>query len=270
MSSSTSPADSSPFSAFKHRRQWLNIAVLLIALVAVAIFSHLRTKHRDAQLLLDTNSQLIANVELMQYGSRRGAPLYKEHCASCHGNNMEGNRARGIPNLEDSVWLYGTGTITDIEQTILYGIRSGHPKSHNLADMPGFGRIGQLNKADIDDVVEYILKISGQPHDDAAATRGKDVYADRGVCYDCHAGDAQGVSDYGTPALTGRGGSWLYGGDRATLYKSAFDGRHGLCPSWIQKLNFLDVRSLAIYVYAQSHRPSQNNSANAPTTHPST
>ena len=56
----------------------------------------------------------------------------------------------GAPNLGNSVWLYGDGGIGDIEYTILYGIRSGHPKAHNVTDMPAEGRpaVEQREKAD--------------------------------------------------------------------------------------------------------------------------
>lgn len=235
------------------RKLWVSIIALACALIAALAFYNVRTARINARLLIASSSQLLAQSDLIAYGTRRGAPLYQEHCASCHGANLKGDRARGVPDLEDSIWLYGSGSITDIEQTILYGIRSGHPRAHNLTEMPGMGRTGQLNKADVQDVVEYVLKISDQAHDEAAAQRGKDVFNNRGVCYDCHAADGYGVSDYGTPALTGRGGSWIYGGDRATLYKSVFDGRHGLCPSWVKKLSFVDIRSLAVYLYQRSH-----------------
>lgn len=248
------------------RKRWLQLAVLIVVVIAAAVAYNVRASRLNARLLLDTSPQLAADASLLAYGSRHGAPLYQEHCASCHGADMKGDRARGAPNLQDSVWLYGSGSITDIEQTILYGIRSGNPKSHRLAEMPGFGRSGQLNKADIDDVVDYVLKISQQPHDEAAAARGVAVFTNRGLCYDCHASDAYGIADYGAPGLTGRGGSWLYGGDRAALYKSIFDGRHGLCPAWIGNLSFVDIRSLAVYVYARSH-PSAEGAAASSATH---
>lgn len=59
----------------------------------------------DAQM-----SGLITHV----LGLRDGAPsgtvgseLYAGSCASCHGENGEGVRALGGPNLADAVWLYG-------------------------------------------------------------------------------------------------------------------------------------------------------------------
>ena len=53
---------------------------------------------------------------------------------------MQGNPALGAPNLTDKVWLYDQGGVSDIERTILYGVRSGHAKSRNITDMPPVGR----------------------------------------------------------------------------------------------------------------------------------
>ena len=35
----------------------------------------------------------------------RGAPLYKEHCATCHGAAGQGDREQGAPRLSDAIWL---------------------------------------------------------------------------------------------------------------------------------------------------------------------
>jgi cytochrome c oxidase cbb3-type subunit 3 len=104
-----------------------------------------------------------------------------------------------------------------------------------------------LSPAEISDVVEYVLSISKQPHDEAAAARGAELYQNKGNCFDCHSSDALGNPDYGAPALTGP--AWLYGGNRAALLTSVSDGRHGLCPAWIDKLAPADVRELAIYLH---------------------
>jgi cytochrome c oxidase cbb3-type subunit 3 len=143
------------------------------------------------------------------------------------------------------VWLYGNDP-ADVERTILYGIRSGHPKARNLTDMPALVRTGQITIDDAHDEVEYLQSLAGHPHDKAAAVRGRAIYYNKGNCYDCHASDAHGVTDYGTPALTGP--LYLYGGDRDTLYQSILNGRHGICPAWINRLSPVQIRALAIFL----------------------
>lgn len=223
---------------------------LLVGVSAVLLVRHSRL---EGALIRAWPDEVLKDPGLRRYALSVAPPVYRQRCASCHGNTLRGNSAAGVPNLADQVWLYGDGSVSSIETTILYGIRSGHPRAHNLTDMPGFSRTLQLTDQDMHDAVEYVLQISGQAHEDSSAARGRAIFLGPGVCYDCHAGDAEGVSDYGTPALTGRGGAWLYGGDRATLYKSVRDGRHGKCPAWIGVLSFAQIRALAVYLHEYSH-----------------
>ncbi len=39
--------------------------------------------------------------------SARGATLFAENCAACHGAGGEGDRAQGAPALNDAIWLFG-------------------------------------------------------------------------------------------------------------------------------------------------------------------
>ncbi|MCY4237244.1 MAG: cytochrome-c oxidase, cbb3-type subunit III [Rhodospirillaceae bacterium] len=43
------------------------------------------------------------NAEAM----KRGAPLYKENCASCHGPTGKGDSEQGAPRLNDAIWIHG-------------------------------------------------------------------------------------------------------------------------------------------------------------------
>jgi cytochrome c oxidase cbb3-type subunit 3 len=178
-------------------------------------------------------------------------PLYAAHCSSCHAEDLRGNHHLGTPDLTDPAWLYGDGSIADIETTIRYGIRSGHPKAHNVTDMPPEGRTHQLSADEVGDVVEYVLALSRAPHDDVAAERGHQLFYDKGNCYDCHANDAKGNTDYGAPSLLGV--DVPHGRDRQALYQSVYSGRHGLCPAWVGKLSPAQIRSLAVLLHVESH-----------------
>lgn len=50
----------------------------------------------------------------------RGALVYQEQCAVCHGVSGAGDRATGAPSLNDDVWLYG-GTRDEIRRQIELG-----------------------------------------------------------------------------------------------------------------------------------------------------
>jgi cytochrome c oxidase cbb3-type subunit III len=39
--------------------------------------------------------------------ARRGAALFADNCAACHGIEAKGDRALGAPDLTDAIWLYG-------------------------------------------------------------------------------------------------------------------------------------------------------------------
>jgi cytochrome c oxidase cbb3-type subunit III len=229
-------------------RLWAG-AIIVAMVMSLCYWLHLRSL--EATLLRRWPTALAHSQEMTRFAVALARPIYVAHCAPCHGANLAGNHMIGAPNLADSIWLYGDGGIGDIENTILYGIRSGHPKAHNVTDMPAEGRTHQLSAAEVDDVVEFVLALSRQPHDERAAERGRMLFYDKGNCFDCHADDAMGNSDYGSPALLGP--TWNYGGDRETLRQTIYSGRHGLCPAWINELTAVQIRALAVYLYVESH-----------------
>ena len=226
--------------------------MLALALGGGLAYRAVHERQLEARLLRAVPSDIAREPELVRFAVGLAGPLYARRCASCHGADLRGKHALGAPDLQDPVWLYGFGTIGDVEATLLYGIRSGHPKAHNITDMPALGRIGQLNAAEVHDVVEYVFSLSHADYDRAAAARGLAIFNDKGSCYDCHGSDASGNIDYGAPDLTGH--AWLYAGDRATLFDSVYNGRHGLCPAWIRTLAPAEIRALAVFLYERSHR----------------
>jgi cytochrome c oxidase cbb3-type subunit III len=230
------------------RRSVVVTLVLIAGLVAVGlVYGAIRTQRVEDRLLRLPADAIPSDETLVAFATERGPYLFVENCSSCHGDDMRGDRTRGVPDLQDSVWLFGEGRVSEIENIIQYGIRSGHPKAHNVTDMPAFQRTGQLSGPEVQDVVEYVLSLSRQPHDEAAAVRGAYLYANKGNCLACHSPDALGNPDYGAPALTGP--TWTYGGTRAELVRSVADGRHGRCPAWIDKLDPANVRELAVYLH---------------------
>jgi cytochrome c oxidase cbb3-type subunit 3 len=215
----------------------------LLAL-AGALAAWLSQRALADELLRSEPAALLKNPALLGFAQRQAAPVYREQCAGCHGAHREGRP--GVPSLADDSWLYGKGLV-DLEGIVRYGIRSGHPRARNLTDMPALGRIGQLSADEVEDVVQYLLQLGHQPAAADRATRGQGLYYGKGNCFDCHASDAQGVTDYGTPSLLGNG--WIYGGDHDTLYRSVYDGRHGLCPNRSKTLTALQIRALAVSLH---------------------
>ena len=229
------------------RRAWVGLALAAVLAVATAAWTWHRHALADA-LVRAEPARLQQDGPLVRYALARAPAVYAANCASCHGADRRGDRRTGAADLADATWVQGKGDVAGIETTILYGIRSGHPKAQGFKDMPALGRTHQLTHAEIGNLVDYMLALSKQPHDAAAAERGRALYAGKGRCAECHGADARGSTELGAPGLTGP--AWLYGGDRDALQASLEDGRHGLCPAWIHHLDYADIRALAVWLAA--------------------
>jgi cytochrome c oxidase cbb3-type subunit 3 len=208
-----------------------------------------------SRLLKSDADAVLADGALSMFAQAQAAPLYARFCRGCHGGELRGDPSRGIPDLTDDDWLYGSGRVAEIERIILYGIRSGSGKGWNLADMPAFASalpyrryaIEPLRPGDIRDTVEYLRSLERRPADAAAVLRGKRIYEGGGACYDCHAADGHGDTAVGAPNLTDD--IWLYGdGSRQSVFDSIARGHRGSCPAWTGRLAAWQARALAVYV----------------------
>lgn len=232
----------------------LAVAVLLVAAVLG------RSSVLEGQLLRADPGALPANGALVEFAAGRGELLFEARCAACHGTRGEGDPGRGIPALNDDDWLYGVGSVSDIEQIVKYGIRSYHPKAWNLAIMPAYAtlhpsdrdaKIPSLSPAQIRDLIEFLFRQQGRGADADAAARGAALFAGVAGCYDCHAADAKGDSAIGAPNLTDA--VTLYGdGSRESLGMSIAYGRHGVCPAWVKRISPGGIREVAVFVYSLS------------------
>lgn len=185
---------------------------------------------------------------------KAGAPLYARHCAGCHGADARGMAAAHTPDLTDDRWLFGGEDIdtflirpSDIAFIIRHGIRSGDPKSRNLAVMPALGTGHSLDPDEVAAVTEYVLKLSGQPYDQSKIAAGRETFEGEGGCYDCHTVQGWGDAAIGAADLT-RPETYLYGHDRAAIAATVREGRAGVSPAFAGKLTPGQVRDLSVYV----------------------
>ena len=180
---------------------------------------------------------------LLALARARGKTVFGDNCAPCHGSGGAG--AKGYPNLNDDEWLWG-GSLDQIMQTIQFGARSGHPKTHESA-MLAFGKEGVLKKDQIVTAANYVRSLSGLPTSpgyDAAA--GKKIFTDN--CTSCHGDNAKGNPELGAPDLTDK--IWLYGSDEATLIETITNGRAGVMPAWVGRLDPSTIKALTVYVHS--------------------
>jgi cytochrome c oxidase cbb3-type subunit 3 len=182
------------------------------------------------------------NPELLRFAMAAGGVAFQTNCAPCHGRGAQG--FAGYPNLNDDDWIWG-GKIEDIHQTILHGIRSGADEARVMA-MPKYGIDRLLEPAQINDVADYVLSLSGKSVDAAAAGRGAPIFAKE--CAQCHGDGGKGKIDQGAPNLTD--GIWLYGGTRQQVVESIQTGRGGVMPGFAGRLDATALKSLAVYVHS--------------------
>jgi cytochrome c oxidase cbb3-type subunit III len=240
------------------------VVVTMALLIGAAVFANGHLV--EGQLLRADPDALAGDPSLLHFAVDRGRPLFLLHCAACHGTSGQGDASKGMPDLTDRDWLYGSGRIAEIEQIIEYGIRSHNSRAWNLAIMPAYARprpspadksIQPLTPHQISDLIEFLYPRQGRVADAAAAARGGALYARDAGCYDCHSPDAQGDSAIGAPNLTD--GVTLYGdGSRDALFQSIGYGRQGMCPAWIKIMSAAAVRETAAYVYSISHPAGQS------------
>ncbi len=137
------------------------------------------------------------------------------------------------------------GSLDQIVQTIQFGARSGHTKTHEGA-MLAFGKDGILKRDEIGTVANYVRSLSGLPtrqgYDVAA---GAKIFAEN--CTSCHGEAGKGNQELGAPNLTDK--IWLYGSDEATLSETITNGRAGVMPAWVGRLDPSTIKALAVYVH---------------------
>lgn len=196
----------------------------------------------NTQLASVDLASIATTPELQTYAVSAGSAVFKTWCAQCHGSGAAGNK--GYPNLLDDDWLWG-GDIEAIHTTITHGIRNTEDEDARVSMMPAFGKDELLDAAQIDEVVNFVMSLSGTPQDAAKVEAGAVVFADN--CASCHGDAGEGNRDLGAPNLSDA--IWLYGGDYAALTTSVYNARAGAMPSWSKRLSEAEIRAVASYVH---------------------
>ena len=197
---------------------------------------------KEKELSVATLQQIQSNPDLQQFAMAEGRTVFGDNCAPCHGSGGQG--ARGYPNLNDDVWLWG-GKLADIQHTITVGVRSTDPNTRQ-SQMPAFGRDGILKPEQVDDLTEYVVHLSGRPANAAALKRAGKLFVDN--CAQCHGAQGKGDRTFGAPNLTDN--DWLYGPTREDIHDQIWNGHGGVMPTWAGRLSPETIKSLAVYVHS--------------------
>jgi cytochrome c oxidase cbb3-type subunit 3 len=233
---------------------------------------------RPADLAPAAVNDIVKSLRLNAGAMLLGKKVYAAACASCHGADLKGIPAQHTPDLTDDEWRFSGDDLpsggnvkypSDVEWTVRYGIRSGHPNARGLEadmlafdpkfrtadDIKEFGDKAFLTPAEIDDVVEFVLKLSGQPAEDARAARGETLFQDgaKGNCFDCHGQDGTGSDPIGSTNLT-RKELYLWGADRASIKESIVRGRRGVMPAFEGTLKPEEIKAVSVFVFSHARR----------------
>lgn len=179
--------------------------------------------------------QLAADQQAMGIGER----VFVNNCAGCHGADAKGSKS--FPNLTDGDWLGGDGSHDYIIKTIAEGRQGVMP--------PMAAAVGSAD--DVKNLANYVLSLSGAPHNQVAAQLGKSKF---GACAACHGADGKGNPAVGAPNLTDK--VWLHGwGSEAMIVGMIANGKTNVMPQHATRLTADQIRVLAAYVWSLSHKP---------------
>lgn len=166
-----------------------------------------------------------------------GERLFMNNCSQCHGSDARGSK--GFPNLADTDWLHG-GSPQKIAETI---------KGGRIGVMPPMAAaVGSPD--DVKNVANYVLSLSGSPHDSLRAQLGKSKFT---ACAACHGVDGRGNTAIGAPNLTDD--IWLHGWGEQAIVSIINSGKTNIMPGQSGKLTDAQIHVLGSYVWGLSNRP---------------
>lgn len=170
--------------------------------------------------------QLASDTAAMGIGQR----LFLNNCAQCHGS--DGRGSKGFPNLADSDWLGG-----DTHDYVKGVITKGR-----VANMPAMAAaVGSA--ADVANLAQYVLSLSGSGHNNVAAELGKAKFA---VCAACHGAEGKGNRVLGAPNLTDK--IWLHGWGEQAIVSIVTHGKQNVMPAQDRLLTPEQIHVLGAYV----------------------
>jgi cytochrome c oxidase cbb3-type subunit 3 len=185
-----------------------------------------------AKFVSMTPEQLSKDASAMAIGER----LYSNNCAQCHASDARGNK--GFPNLTDGDWLHG-GTPDKIKETITGG---------RIGNMPTMAAaVGSAD--DVKNVAQYVLSLSGSPHDAARAELGKEKFV---ICAACHGADGKGMQAVGSANLTDN--IWLHGFGEKAIMDMVNNGKVNVMPAQKGKLTEAQIHVLTAYIWGLSNK----------------
>ena len=176
--------------------------------------------------------QMAGDPQAMAIGER----LFLNNCAQCHGSDARGSK--GFPNLTDGDWLHG-GAPAKIQETITLGRIGVMPPMAAAVGSP----------EDVKNVANYVLSLSGSPHDSVRAGLGKSKFT---ACAACHGMGGGGNPMLGAPNLADR--VWLHGYGQDAIVSIINTGKTNQMPAQQGRLTEAQIQVLSAYVWGLSNK----------------
>ncbi|MDO8756129.1 MAG: cytochrome-c oxidase, cbb3-type subunit III [Polaromonas sp.] len=186
-----------------------------------------------AQFTAKQVPELAGDAAAMAVGER----LFMNNCAQCHGSDARGSK--GFPNLADNDWLHG-GVPGKITETLTQGRQGNMPPMAAAVGTPD----------DVKNVANYVLSLSGSPHDSVRSQLGKAKFT---ACAACHGMDGKGNQALGAPNLTDD--IWLHGWGEQAIVAMINNGKVNQMPAQAGKLTEAQIHVLTAYVWGMSNKP---------------
>ena len=182
-----------------------------------------------AKFTSQTPEALAKDAQAMAIGER----LYINNCAQCHGSDAKGSK--GFPNLTLPVASrLATDSFDAVKATITNGRQGMMP--------PMAAAVGTAD--DVKNVANYVLSLSGSPHNELAAQLGKPKF---GACAACHGPDGKGNKALGAPNLTDK--VWLHGWGEEAIVAMVNNGKTNVMPPQASRMTADQIHVLAAYVW---------------------
>ncbi len=180
---------------------------------------------------------------------KRGAGVYGEFCASCHGRYgrgegpLAGNLTRRPPDFSDSAWLGGRS-----DAAIVKGLTSASHSPMAIASL--------FDAATLTDAVAYIRRLS-VPGKHVSLLQGRDIY--QATCWACHGrnGDGRGPAssdlqdprprDFTSPEFVIDGREEEIARTIAMGAEASFHGS-SFMPAWGSQLSQQQIQDLIEYL----------------------
>ncbi len=230
------------------------VALTAIALVEDAGNAEYQEKKAEMQARAERAREL-ARVGVLAEGGpavyrndpdHRALELFAERCGACHslGPHTSGNEAPDLTKFSSREWLVGAVREPRSERYF------GGTKVHK--DMAAYS-VDELSDANLDDVVEFMLSLRGDPAitlDTDKVARGRALWEGALDCSTCHETQA-GLGTGPAPNLAGRGSlEWIVAviqdPSAPTLY-----GKDAAMPAFKTKLSAAEIDQLAALIHRQ-------------------